>query len=153
MNDHFNNIIAKMQPLLDQLLASPHLSRTELQDVPEKGVYLFYENGSAIYVGRSRRLKERLREHGQPSSRHNSATFAFKLATAAATQAGILLQGRNRTEIENHSAFSDLYREAKNRVAAMKVQVVKIEDPIEQTIFEVYAALALHTTYNDFDTT
>jgi hypothetical protein len=151
MSDQFKNIIAKMQPLLDELLASPQLSRTELQDVPAKGVYVFYENGSQLYVGRSNRLRERVLEHSRPSSRHNSATFAFNLATEAATKARIPPEGRNRTELENYAPFRDLYRKAKGQVAAMKVQVIKIEDPIEQAIFEVYAALALHTAYNDFD--
>ena len=37
-------------------------------------------------------------------------------------------------------------------VGAMEIRAIKVADPIEQTIFEVYAALALGTAYNDFDT-
>jgi len=35
----------------------------------------------------------------------------------------------------------------------MKIRAVQIDDPIIQTLFEVYVALAFDTTeYNDFDT-
>ena len=91
MNEDFNKVIAKMQPLLDQMLATASLSRDQLRDIPERGIYVFYENGSPIYVGRSNRIKERLLVHGRPSSRHNSATFAFNLAKAVATEAKIPL--------------------------------------------------------------
>jgi len=152
MSEHFNKVIAKMQPLLDQMLATASLNRDQLRGIPERGIYVFYENEQPIYVGRSNRLRQRLLEHGQPSSRHNSATFAFNLATKTATEGGNTLPDATRTEIENNPRFSTLYRQAKGRVAAMKVRVVEVTDPIEQTIFEVYAALALGTAYNDFDT-
>ena len=49
--------------------------------------------------------------------------------------------------------FSKLYLTAKARVAKMPVRVIEINDPIVQTIFEVYAVMHLDTTeYNDFDT-
>jgi len=35
----------------------------------------------------------------------------------------------------------------------MEILAIKIADRIEHTIFEVFAALALGTAYNDFDTT
>ena len=41
---------------------------------------------------------------------------------------------------------------AKQRVGAMEIYVIEITDPIEQTLFEVYAALALDSPHNDFDT-
>jgi hypothetical protein len=33
----------------------------------------------------------------------------------------------------------------------MQVRVVEVIDPIEQTVFEVYAALVLRTPYNNFE--
>jgi len=152
VNEDFNNIIAKMQPMLDQLSAKVPLSRTELQSVPKRGVYIFYEDEVPMYVGRSNRLGKRLLEHGRPSSRHNSATFAFHLALAAAAEGETTLPKTTRTDIETYPPFRNLYDQAKDRVAAMKIRVIEIRDPIEQTIFEVYAALALGSIYNDFDT-
>lgn len=152
MSDQFNSIIANMEPILNQLLASPHLSRTELQNVPKKGIYVFYEHASPIYVGRSNRVRQRLLEHSRPSSQHNSATFAFNLAMEAATQTGVTIPQTTRTKLQTYPPFRKLYSRAKERVAEMKVRVIEITDPIEQTIFEVYAALALGTAYNEFDT-
>lgn len=49
--------------------------------------------------------------------------------------------------------FKKLFSEAKSRVSRMTVKFIEIDDPIIQTIFELYAALALETLeYNDFDT-
>ena len=150
MNEQFNHVIAKMEPMLDQLSATAPLNRTELGGIPERGVYVFYEDESPIYVGRSNRLRQRLLEHGRRSSRHNSATFAFNIAMAAATDARISLPETTRTEIEAYPSFRSLYDKAKERVAEMNIRVIEIKDPIEQTIFEVYAALALQT-HNSFD--
>jgi len=37
-------------------------------------------------------------------------------------------------------------------VGTMEIWAIKVADPIEPTIFEVYAAIALGTAYDDFDT-
>ena len=113
---------------------------------------MFYENDFPIYVGRSNRIRQRLDEDGRASSRHNSATFAFIPALTAAAEGEITLPETTRTEIETYPPFRNLYDQAKDKVAAMKIRVIEIKDPIEQTIFEVYAALALGTIYNDSDT-
>ena len=34
----------------------------------------------------------------------------------------------------------------------MKIRVVQIDDQVTQALFEIYAALALETKYNDFRT-
>jgi len=151
MNKDFNNIIAKLRPMLDRLSATAPLSRTELQGVPMRGVYVFYEDEVPIYVGRSNRLRQRVLVHGRPSSGHNSATFAYNLALTAAAEGEIVLPETTRSKTETFPPFRNLYDQAKDRVAAMKIRVIEITDPIEQTIFEVYAAMSLNTD-NDFDT-
>jgi len=152
VTEQFNKVIEKMQPLLEELQASEPLTRADLRTVPQRGLYVFYEDDIPIYVGRSNRVRQRLQEHSRPSSRHNSATFAFNLATEAAQKQRFDLTDMQRSKIENDPGFKKLYDEAKSRVAAMEIRVIKVADPIEQTIFEVYAALALATAYNDFET-
>ena len=147
----FEDVIAKMPVLMQRLQASPALSRDNLREVRECGLYVFYENGAPIYVGRSNRLKERILEHGRRSTWHNSATFAFLLAEEEARKQGIDIASLTRTQQQNDPAFGPLYSQAKERVSKMAVRVVYVEDPIEQTVFEVYAALTLGTRYNDFD--
>ena len=56
-----------------------------------------------------------------------------------------------RNVLQNEPAFKDIFQEAKERVGRMNVRVVEISDPIEQTVFELYAALKLGTPYNDFE--
>ena len=45
------------------------------------------------------------------------------------------------------------FKEMKERVRNMEVRAVEIKDSVIQTVFEVYATLALKTArYNKFDT-
>ena len=73
--------VARRLPiLLNQLTGSNPIVRDRqggLPVIPQKGIYIFYESGKPLYVGRSDRMRERILEHGRPSSLHNSATFAF----------------------------------------------------------------------------
>ena len=151
MNDKFDEMIDQLPLLLNQLVNSPSKNRDTLGVLPQKGIYVFYENECPIYVGRSNRIKERLLEHSRPSSTHTSATFAFNLAKKAAIEKEIDVNNKARVHLENDSVFSSLYFEAKERVSRMSIKVIKIDDPIIQTIFEVYVSVKLDTL-NDFDT-
>ena len=151
MNDKFDEMIDQLPLLLNQLVNSPSKNRDTLGVLPQKGIYVFYENECPIYVGRSNRIKERLLEHSRPSSTHTSATFAFNLAKEDAIKKEIYFQNMTRVYLENDPVFSSLYVEAKERVSKMSIKVIKIDDPIIQTIFEVYVSVKLDTL-NDFDT-
>ena len=151
MNDKFDEMIDQLPLLLNQLVNSPSKNRDTLGVLPQKGIYVFYENECPIYVGRSNRIKERLLEHSRPSSTHTSATFAFNLAKKAAIEKEIDVNNKARVHLENDSVFSSLYFEAKERVSRMSIKVIQIDDPIIQTIFEVYVSVKLDTL-NDFDT-
>ena len=97
-------------------------------------------------------MKDRIKEHGRPSSTHNSAPFAFNLAKKVAKEKGVNVS-RRRSELEKDPIFLASFSEAKERVSRMSVKVVEVDNPIIQTLLEVYAALSLRTTeYNDFDT-
>ena len=78
----------------------------------------------------------------------------FLLAAEAAHEKGIDCTARTRDDLQQADDFKPLYDEAKARVRRMEVRVVEVADPIEQTVFEVYAALRLPTIrphgYNDF---
>lgn len=151
MTKEFDQIVAEMPHLLLRLQEAELLSRDDLRGIPERGVYVLYEDGKPIYVGRSNRLRNRLLEHSRQSSTHNSAPFAFNLAKEKADRRGIdTSQARN--QLERNPAFKDLFTQAKKRVSLMRIRTVQIENPVMQTLFEVYAALALKTPYNDFDT-
>jgi len=152
MSVRFNRLIAKMPELLKRLEGQPFLTRDNLGDIPEKGVYVFYENGKAIYVGRSNRLKSRIQEHGRPSSDHYSATLAFNIAKKRMNFNRNKHRLATRNELEKAPGFKEAFFLARKQVAEMQVKVIEIEDQIEQAMFEIYASLAFGTEFNDFNT-
>lgn len=151
MNADFEQIIDQLPGLLGRLLNSEMKPWSNLGHLPPSGVYVFYENGKAIYVGRTNRMRERIKEHGRPSSTHNSAPFAFNVTKKAGKEKGINVS-KPRVELERDPLFKSLFTEAKVRVSKMSVRVIEINNPILQTIFEVYASMDLKTEINDFDT-
>ncbi len=50
-----------------------------------RGVYMFTEDGRHRYVGRSKRLFERYKNHRGPAKTERQAAFAFKLARETTT--------------------------------------------------------------------
>ena len=151
VNEEFGKLVNQLPHLLEQLDSSPALHRSKSRRLPKRGVYVFYEGGKALYVGRSNRMKERILQHGRPGARHNSATFAFNLAGEDAREKRIDVS-MSRDQLQDDPAFAPLFSDAKQRVSGMSVRGVEIKDPIVQTLFEVYAHIALGTEYNDFDT-
>ena len=119
-------------------------------EVPRNGVYVFYENGKPLYVGRSNSLAVRIEGHGAANGTQYGATFAFKLLKEKV--GGKNSQGMTSKEMQ--VAFKDEYERQRARVRKMDVRVVQVTDQVEQTIFEIYAILALTTTpkYNEFRT-
>ena len=152
VSEQFDSVIAKMPVLLERLKSSPALARDSLRGVPDHGIYVFYENETPVYAGRSNSLRQRILTHGRQSSWHMSATFAFLLAEEEARSQDLDLKSMTRMQQQNDPEFRQLYTQAKARVGRMLIRVVEVNNPIEQTIFEVYAALTLGTRYNDFDT-
>ena len=151
-------IQARLPILLNELRNSRLLTRDEqdrLPEIPERGIYVFYDGGEPQYVGRSNRMRERIQEHGYPSSGHNAATFAFLLAVDAAKEQKIDCTNRTRSVLQEAPEFKPLYDLAKGRVRGMAIRVIEVVDAVEQSVFEIYAALRLPTIrpcgYNDFE--
>ena len=130
-----------------------------------------------MYVGRSDKVADRIKSHGTGSkSGSASATFAFILTRKLwgiwngpywdgpfpkkkkEREKKITIKKGSRTKeirldrgslLNDPDIFKDFKQQVK-KVRSMKLIVVKIEDPYKQATFEVYAALALDTPYNDF---
>ena len=124
-----------------------------------QGMYVFYQHGIALYVGRTDGLVRRISGHraiaagGQPG---NSATFARILAKDEFRIA------HNRDESLFSFQLSRVFKaspererlrllaEAIQQVRQMLVRVVEVEHPHDQTAFEVYVHEMLETRYNSF---
>ena len=66
-------------PKLKQMMPTK-LADLKGAKLPKAGIYVLYEDETPLYVGRTGRMKARLKEHGAQSSSHFSASFAFILA-------------------------------------------------------------------------
>ena len=135
-----------------------------------KGVYVFYKDCEALYVGRSDGLLGRVRTHGNKGSRKAEAAFAAAIARKKAMKTfkeknpeiykccksdkerlnTLNKELRNR-EGDLRKAFDADFTTAKESIRNMKVRVVNIEHSIDQAIFEIYAHVRLGTPYNNFD--
>ena len=103
-------------------------------DAPASGIYLFSEAGQHLYVGRTNTIRKRLQNHCRPSSGHNSAAFAFRLAREITGQtiATYTEQG-SRSELENDPVFGPVFIAQKERVRNMNVRYVSEPDPMSPT--------------------
>jgi hypothetical protein len=149
----FEKVIEQMQPLLERLTSAPAKPVGEHDTIPAApGIYFFSEGPNPIYVGQSRSIRQRLKQHTSAKSHENQAPLAFNIALKEAEQQNLALP-RTRKEIEADPAFQPLFAAALARVAAMKVQFVELDDPVTRTIFEVYAARSLGSDeFNTWET-
>jgi len=153
MNERFRELVTRLEPKLQSLLAVPPVKIDTLpRTMPASGVYLFSEGAEHLYVGRRKRLRARLRYHA--SDQYFAASFAFMLAreTTGFTQPTYTKRG-SRAELQTNAKFRAAFRQARERIASMDVRFVDEPDPVGQALLEIYAAMALHTQYNKFETT
>lgn len=152
----FEDIVARMGPLLEKLQSGTQYTAPSYRGLPEKGIYVFYEQGVPMYVGRVGRtskqtMRNRIRQHTIPSAEHNQAVFAFRLLQE---RLGVTTgHGAELSRPELAKKYDAEFKEMKERVRNMEVPAVEIQDSVTQTVFEIYASLSLNTTrYNNFDT-
>jgi hypothetical protein len=149
----FDRVAADLPRLLDLLLAAEAAPVAQHEVIPNTpGVYLFSEQSKPIYVGQTRKLRERLGNHTNPLGKNNQATFAFLVAKAEARNAGVDIM-QFRAQLEADQQFAEHFQAAKLRVSEMDVRFTEIPGPIDRSLFEIYAALALDTlVFNSFET-
>ena len=152
----FEGIVAQLGPLLEDLQSGPAYHGPTLRNLPKKGVYVFYEDGKPMYVGRvgsnsKQTIRQRVRQHTIPSSGHNQATFAFRLLQEELDLPVGHESDMTRPELAKR--YEAEFSEQKRRVRKMEVRVVEVTDSVLQAVFEIYAAVTLGTTrFNRFDT-
>ena len=177
-------ILRRMPQLLNELRVAslqtpwcPSRKRWQLKDIPGKGVYVYYEGDTPLYVGRSDQVAVRIKSHGTGSrGSSDSATFAFILTrdlwgiwkgpywdgpfpkrTEEREKETLIKKGTSikRVQLKRNTLLNDddVFLDFKcqvERVRRMGVRVIPIDDPYTQAMFEVYAAHRLRTYYNDF---
>jgi len=149
----FHRMVDELPALLDRLSSAAAKTVADHNRIPEKpGIYLFSEGVTPIYVGQTRNLRVRLRQHTSSSSRENQASLAWRIARIEAKDAGHPMSG-TRKDLQADERFAAHFRSAKERVTAMDVRFIELDDPVTRTVFEVYAARALETDeFNSWET-
>ena len=153
MNEQFRQHIESLHPSFEVLLSSAPFQFASLpKSLPKAGVYLFSDGEQHLYVGRTNSIRKRLQQHCRPGSSHNSAPFAFRLAreTRKVPKATYKIQG-SRAHLLQAPDFALAFTDAKARLRAMNIRVVEECNPLRQALLEMYVAVALAATYNDFD--
>lgn len=133
------------------LLSSPTYHMASLPaEMPTAGIYLFSEEGKALYVGRTNSLRKRLQYHTR--NNHNQATLAFLLAREETgnTKASYQPSG-SREDLLSQPLFRQAFDKARERIRNMDVQFVEEQNPVRQALLEIFAALRAQARYNDFD--
>ena len=110
------------------------------------GCYVLLRNGKPFYVGISRKLISRLRQHGTGTT-HFSASLAYRMACDKAPH------NVTRAAAMDDSAFRKAFNEAKQLLVGSKVAFIPIQNPLELYLFEAYCAMKLDTCeWNTFRT-
>lgn len=151
MNSVFRQHVEQLHGKFEALMQMEPVTLAGLpKTVPSSGIYLFSEGPSHLYVGRSKRLRQRLRYH---SSSAKDAPFAFKLAREQTgnTKASYSTKG-SREELLADRTFLAAFQAAKERIRRMQIRFVEEPNPNRQALLEIYATISLGAPYNDFDT-
>ncbi len=122
------------------------LLRSERRDVDFPGCYVMLDAGRPVYVGISRKVFTRLRQHVLADT-HNSATLAYRMA---AKWTG---HSMRRQEAMEDPEFKREFGRAREMIRAFDVAYVEVDNPLVLHVFEPYAALELGTgEWNTFET-
>ncbi len=154
MNETFRQHVESLHPAFERLVAAKPFKYIEAaaQALPVRGIYLFTESESHLYVGRSDNILQRLHFHCRESSDHNKASFAFRLAreVCGATKPAYKKEG-SRADLMSQEAFLAAFFAQKARVRGMDIRAVQEDDANRQALLEMYASITLGTPYNDFN--
>lgn len=122
------------------------LLRGEGREADFPGCYVILDAGRPVYVGISRKVFTRLRQHVLADT-HNSATLAYRMA---AKWTG---HSMRRSEAMSDPDFKREFDRARDMIRRLDVAYIEIDNPLVLHVFEAYAALELGTgEWNTFET-
>lgn len=110
------------------------------------GCYVLVREGKAFYVGISRTVVQRLRQHVTGKT-HYDASLVYQMAT------GKTAHEMTRADAMQDAAFRVAFDEAKALLRDCSVAFIEIDNPLELYLFEAYCAMELDTCeWNTFRT-
>jgi len=120
------------------------LKELELSNGDFKGLYAFWKNDEAVYVGISKKVIKRLVQHIKGTT-HHSATFPIKI---------LKMDEENKYKIFARKDFKSHHLKPvqEKQIKKMYVSFIPVNDDITLYLFEVYCAVELNCRYNTFET-
>ena len=110
------------------------------------GCYVLSENENPIYVGISKNVLQRLRQHVRGTT-HFNASLAYRIA------AQNMPHDNTRAQAMQSNAFKAEFDRAKLYINNLNVAFVKIVNPLALYCFEPYCAMKFNTNvWNTFET-
>jgi hypothetical protein len=110
------------------------------------GCYVLLDAGRPNYVGISRGVLQRLRQHVRGTT-HFDASLAYRMATARQPH------NQTRSAAMEDAAFHAAFREAQTYLRGLQVAFLEIDNPVELYLFEAFAAMEFDTCdWNTFAT-
>lgn len=154
MHEAFRQYVESLHGSFERLISMEPTSIETLRlPIPSACIYLFSEDGTHLYAGRTRHLRNRLRQHSIPAAQHNQAVFAFRMAREITGNlvASYTPEG-SRAALLVLPEFAAAFIAAKHRIRKMDLRYVEETDPLRQALLEIYVSIVLKTPYNDFNT-
>lgn len=149
MNEVSRQHVEQLHPKFEALMAMTPITLATLPKNAEKSGVLLTEGGRNLYIGRSRKIRSRLRMH---VGHYAGASFAVKLAREATGKKTSYTTKDSVKELLKDHKFTAAFQQAKNRIRGMEIRYVEESDCNRQALLEIYATIVLKTPYNDFDT-
>jgi len=110
------------------------------------GCYVLIDVTRPIYVGISRSVFQRLRQHVRGTT-HFDASLAYRIAAARRPH------DLTRSEAMADGDFQKHFEEAQDYLRKLKVAFIEIASPLDLYLFEAYCAMELDTCeWNTFET-
>jgi hypothetical protein len=111
-----------------------------------RGCYVILQNEQPIYVGISRTVIRRLRQHVTGRT-HYSASLAYRMACDR------YHHDESRDDAMENPEFAAMFQQVQEELRKCQCAFVGITDPVERYLFEVFCALEFKTErWNTFET-
>lgn len=140
-----------MPTLYQQLMESDALPLAPKAAWKKLGaIYVFFQDGKAEHVGRTRNLQGRIRGHLSDS--HYSASFAFKQTRRELSLIATYKPEGSRAALFAEEGFRAAFRNQSQRLRGMTMRFLTVECPVDQYLLELYTTMELGLNLDEFNT-
>ncbi len=150
MSSKFDGYVGQLRELLKRLKSAEPIKLTEIRKFSTAGgCYVLLEKGNHQYVGITKNLKRRMKDH--TCGRPEKSAFALKLARLSTKKRANYKASGSPKKLMKDPIFVAAMQKTTQRVRKMKAKCVTISDPNVRYLFEFFAAVSLRSPHNDFN--